>query len=234
LGINWLKPFRLTFNREGDIPFVGGRSADSASLDLALHWTMIDHLDAADLGESDTVIVGDGETRLRESEGVIAVLASKTRIARLLSFSNTPKEGFHRQVNTNGDVLKHLGMNSFEGGTLFFEDRKGVDLPIAGQTFPTLLIGRLAHLKQVIVEPTTLFKGFVELLHLFLGGVDPIRKVFMHTGILAQKWQEVKREAAPPLPHKRNGSSIPMSKARGFTSRFDKWNRKMVIYRVGM
>jgi hypothetical protein len=121
LGINWLKPFRLTFNREGDIPFVGGRSANSTRFDLALDWTMIDHLNTADLGEANTVIMGDGETRLREGEGVIAVFASKARIAMLLTFSKTPKEGFHRQVNTNSNVLKNLRVNSFERGTLLFE-----------------------------------------------------------------------------------------------------------------
>jgi hypothetical protein len=185
---------------------------DRARFDFAFDLAMVDHVDTTNLGEADAVIVGDGEPRLREGKGVIAVLATKTGIARRIPFSKTPKEGFHRQVNTNSNVLKNLGVNAFERGTLFFEYRERVNLPIARETFTSLLIGRLTHLKQVIIEPTTLFKGLIELLDLLLGWIDAILKVFMHGNSIAQKWQEVKREAAPPLPQTRNGLHPPSLK----------------------
>jgi len=85
LGRRWLKTFRLTLAREGNIPFAGTTTADSAGFQFALERSMVDHLDRANLGESHTLIMGgrpgDGdktETTLSKGEGVVAVSATET------------------------------------------------------------------------------------------------------------------------------------------------------------
>ena len=62
-----------------------------------------------------------------------------------------------------------------------FQDRIGGLLLVARQTFTTLRVGRLAGLQQVLIEPTTLIKGFAELLDLLFRWIDPVLKHFSHT-----------------------------------------------------
>ncbi len=107
------------------------------------------------------------------------------------------------------------------------QTRKGVNLSVARQACTSLLIGLFAMGEQVVIQPTALFQGLVELVKLFLGWVDPILKHFMHTYIVAHNGQEVKRGTAPRLPQERSAPSIPTAKAEGFTARFDKSRRKI-------
>jgi hypothetical protein len=187
LSSNRAKAFRLTLARKADIPLVGTATADSAGLDLPLDLAMVDHLDGANLGESYTVIMRDAKATLREGETVVAVMTLEAWVTWLFSmFSDTPEECLESQINPNGDILQDLGMHILQGKTFLFQHRKCINLSITTETFASLLIGNLAAFKQVIVQPTTLFKGFVELVKLFLGWIYPILKHFMHESILAQ------------------------------------------------
>ncbi len=166
LSSNRAKAFRLTLARKADIPLVGTATADSAGLDLPLDLAMVDHLDGANLGESDTVIMrgrpggcpgdrdnGDNaKATLREGETVVAVMTLEAWVTWLFSmFSDTPEECLESQINPNGDILQDLGMHILQGKTFLFQHRKCINLSITTETFASLLIGNLAAFKQVIV-----------------------------------------------------------------------------------
>ncbi len=85
-----------------------------------------------------------------------------------------------RKVNTDCHVLQDLGMNAIQRGTLFFQHRIGIDLPIATQALALLRVSCFAVLKQVVVEPSALFKGAFKTFELFLSWIYPILEVFMH------------------------------------------------------
>ena len=174
------KSFWLTLNRKGGIPFVGGGTVDGTGFDLALDLAMIGHLDAPDFGEAHPIIMCDGETRLREGEGVIPSIAFKTWVARFLSRFASSEECFKRQVNTHCDILENLGVDAVESGTLFLQYRITGLLPITGQT-PSLLFPRiLALFEQMVIKPTAFIKGGLKRFQLFLRREYPILKVLIH------------------------------------------------------
>jgi hypothetical protein len=71
----------------------------------------------------------------------------------------------------------------------------------------------------VVIEPTALFQGLVELLLLLLGGVETVFVHFQHMRIVGQTQQECKREIVLHLPQTRNAAFIPMNEFRGFQRR---------------
>ena len=206
--------FRQTFgfalDRERDVPLASRGTLDRTRFDLARNRAMVDHLDAADLGETDTVIMGETEARLWEGEGVIPVLALKAGIARFLSlFSETAEECLESQVNAYRHVLQNLRMNARKRWTFLFKNRKGILLLKTGEGDTVSLIGSFAHFQQVVIEPTALIKSLVQLLDLFLGWIETVLVHFQHVSILAQIQQEIKREAAPYRPQTRSGFHPP-------------------------
>jgi len=192
LGRRWLKTFRLTLDREGNIPFAGTTTADSAGFQFALDRSMVDHLDRANLGESHTVM-GDTETTLRKGEGVVAVSTTETRVARVRSCFTASKKGFEGQINTYCNILQDLRMDLFQCSTFLFQQSQRINLMIAGERLSLLLISCFPLLKKMVVEPTTFTKSFVQLLNLLLGWVDAILKHFMHSLVLAQSRTYVNR-----------------------------------------
>ena len=174
---------------------------------------MIDHLDRANLGECHTVIIGNTEARLREGEAIVSAIAFEARETRFFSMlSHTSEEGLEGQINTYRHILQDLRMHAAQGGTLLFQNRERVLLLKTGERDSVPFVGGLAHFQQVVIEPTTLFKGFVELLLLLLGRIETVLKHFQHISIVGQTEQECKREAAPHLPQRRNAAFIPMDK----------------------
>src|SRR5207302_6030902 len=103
-------------------------------------------------------------------------------------------------------ILQDLRVDGSKGRTLCFESRKGFLLIIERHILALLLIGRFAPFKQVVVEPTALFKDFVECLKLVLRRIQAIRKHFPHTYMLAQMRTFV-----------RGGYPIPMPKGKGLS-----------------
>ncbi len=89
-------------------------------------------------------------------------------------------------MNTNGDVLQHLGVDSLKRGAFLLQYRKGLLLLIERQTLATLLVRGFAPFQQMVIEPATFFKRLVEVPSLLLCWIDPILKGFTHAYIIAQ------------------------------------------------
>ena len=218
--------FRLTLNREGNGPLARPALVNGTRFDTSLDGSMVHHLEGTNLGKRHTAIMRQGKTGLREAKTIVAIMPTKPRIARRFPGFHAAEEGLEGQINAHSDVLQHLGMHRLEGRTVSFQYRECGDLPVAGQTLPTLLIGILAVLQQVVIEPTTLIKGLIELLNLLLGRIQAIRKHFMHTQSLAQKGRGGKSSIKPRAHHAPQGlASIPMASSRGLT--LDVINRKI-------
>src|SRR5256714_14101835 len=189
LFLAFWQAFRFALTGERDVPLASRGTMDSTGFDLARDRPVVDHLDTPNLGKRHTVIMGKTETRLWEGEGVISVLPFKAGKARFLGvFSNTSEESFEGQINPNGDVLQDLGMDMLQAKAFLFQRRECLNLSVAGQSFTSLLIGRFTPVQQMIIQPTALFKGLIELVKLFLGWVDAMLKHFMHTWIFSTKW----------------------------------------------
>jgi hypothetical protein len=184
LGRRFWQTFRFALTGERDVPLSGTTPTDGTGFDLTLDRTVIDHLDTANLGEGHTVIMRETEATLREGEAIIAVTASEARKTRIFTSFAASKERFEGQVNTDGDILQDLGVDTFKRGAFLFQERIGRLLLIARETFSCVLVGMLALLQQVVIQPTTLIKGFVECVNLLLGGIDAILKHFTHVHIL--------------------------------------------------
>ena len=105
LSIRWVEALRLTLHREADVPFACRGASDGAGFDGALHGTVIHHLETAYLGEADTGVVRDAETRLRKGETIVAISATEAGEPWFLSRLHAPEEGFHRQINPYGHIL---------------------------------------------------------------------------------------------------------------------------------
>jgi hypothetical protein len=93
-------------------------------------------------------------------------------------------------------------------------------LLIKRQRLPILLIRFLAAGKQVIIEPATLFQGFVEPDNLLFCGENPILKHFKHSQILAQSSTDVNKQAIP-IPSPIKGRALhPRHEWTGLSSPF--------------
>ena len=201
LGRHCGQAFRFALARETHVPLAGRTASDGTGFHLALHRPVIDHLDTANLGKRHTVIMGEAKAALREGEAIVSILTlepGKTRVLGVLSDSS--EECLEGQVNAHRNVLQDLRMHSSEGRTFLLQNRKRVLLLKTGERNTVSFIGRLAHFQQVVIEPTTLFQGLVELVKLFLGEIDAIHTCFQHSIIVVQTEQECKRRTAPHLP----------------------------------
>ena len=161
--------------------------------------------------------MGDAKATLGKGEGVISVHSSKPRGAWLLSGFAASEEGFEGQINAYRNVLEELGMDTFQRRTFLFQDREGLLLLIEREASAFLLIGCLTAFKQVVIEPTALFKCLVELPDLLLIRKDTILKHFTHGRIIAQMRTDLKRRRW--LLHRcpKHGTLfIPCFKDRGF------------------
>jgi hypothetical protein len=218
--LSWsrFKSFGFALAREGDRPLAGRGTVHATGFDFALQGTVVDHLDTANLGKGHTVIMGNGKTRLGKGERVVAVRSTKTGIAGLLTCFDSTEECFESQVNTYRHVLKDLRMNTTQGGTFVFQNRESVLLLKTGERKTVLVIGRLAHLHQVVIEPTTLFKGLVQLLFLLFCWIDAVLQHFQHSRIVSQTKQDCKRETAPHLPQTRSAAFTPIDQSPGLSA----------------
>ncbi len=195
LGSNRVKSKRFTLARKADVPFASRGTLHGTGFQFPFDLTMVDHLDAANLGEAHPLIMCDTEARLREGEAIVSAFALETRIARVLGmFSHSAEEGFESQVNPNRNILHDLGMHDGERRAFLFQNREGVLLLKTGEQDPVPFIGRLAHFRQVVIEPMALFKSVTQLLFLLLGWIHAILKHFQHMLIVAQTQQDASGE----------------------------------------
>jgi hypothetical protein len=158
---------------------------------------MQDDLDMTDTRAIQFALFIELETELRKGEAIIAVFASQSWIAGVLTYFAASEECLKGQVNPYCYILQHLRVDCVEGGTFLFQYRVGSLLLKARQALAILLIGCLAFLKQVVVEPTALFKGFVELCFLLFCGVYAILKHFTHFHSICLNCSIVKRWDTP-------------------------------------
>jgi len=170
--------------------------------------------------------MGETEAALRIAEAIIASVALKSGVARFLTCFASAKKRLECQVNADSHILKDLRVNRFERRTFCFQYRKRIDLFIAGQTFAFLLIGSLAFLKQVIVQPSALCKCLVKQSLLLLCRIQAILKVFMDSQISAQTEQGVKGHCPYPHHAPKGLASLPMAEARGLTLGMIIWEKR--------
>jgi hypothetical protein len=99
---------------------------------------------------------------LRVGDAIIAPRPfepGETRVFAMLIPSN---KGFEDQIDANSHILQDLGMCYVQRGTLLFECRIR-SLLLKTREDPSLrLIDLPALFKQMVIEPATLFKRFVE------------------------------------------------------------------------
>ncbi len=127
----------------------------------------------------------DAEPALRKREVIITSVAFETWVSRLFASFEVSKEGLHGKVNANRDILQDLRMDTLQAWTLFFQHRIGRLLPVITQTFALLEVRRFAVLKQVVREPSALFKDAFKAGELVLCRVEPILKVLSHGSCIA-------------------------------------------------
>ena len=169
LGGRGLQALWLTFNREADVPLASRGTMNCTGLHLAFDGPMVDHFETSNLGEADSLIVGDTKSTLRKGETIISSPALKAWEAWVLRMLfAAAEEGFEGQINTYRNILQDLGMDCIQGRAFLFQDRKGGLLPVEGETLARMLVGLLTLFEQVVIEPTALFQGLVELGFLLL------------------------------------------------------------------
>ncbi len=215
LAVFW-QAVRFDFTREGHRPFAGPASLNRTGLDRARDRAVIHQLESTHFGDHHALIMREAEPTLGEGEASIAPRAFEARVSWCFSGLAASEKGLEGQIDTYRDVLQDLGVDTFQLGAFGFQDRKRVDLPIAGQRLPLLLRGVLALFQQVVIEPATFLKYAFKGFRLLFGRIYPVRIHCMHTQVVAQKRQGVKREAALPLPQTRHGALIPRMNDGGF------------------
>jgi len=203
--------FWLALNREASIPLAGTALVDGERFDRAAYGAMVDHLDGSYLGDNHAMIMRDAKPTLRECEAVISLLATEAGAACFFTSTQTAEEGFHGKIDTDRHVLQDLRMHLIQGWAFLFQHWERGLLPIERETEALLLIGLLALLKQVVIEPAAFLKNAGELLCLLFGWVDPVLKHFTHILILCTNCIVVKHGAAYAAR-----PFIPMHEGRAF------------------
>jgi len=186
LGRHIWQAFWFALNRKASIPLARTALVDSERFDLAAYRTVIDHFDAPHFGQRDAPVMRERKARLWEREAIITVTTSKTRIAWGFTSTQPSEESFEGQIDTDRNMLQDLRMYSIQGWPFLFQYRECGLLSIKRETETRLLICFLALFQQMVIEPTTLFKGFIELPFLFLRWIYPVLKHFTHVPIIAQ------------------------------------------------
>ena len=158
--------FRLAFDREADVPLASRGAIDGAGFHRALDGSVIEHLDRANLREAHTTLMGDAKATLGKGETIIAISTTKAWVSWVLTRFEATEEGFEGQIDTDSNILQDLRMHTLEGGAFTFEQSKRIYLMIARKALALLLVGRLTHLKKMVVQPPALRERFVELARL--------------------------------------------------------------------
>jgi hypothetical protein len=121
----WL---RLYLASETGIPVSKGIPSDGERFDLAFHGTMQDHFHRSNFGKEQAVLP-QRKPKLLEGETMVAIIATKPRIARFLSCLHSSKERLERQIHTLLDILQDLRehlQRLQESGSLAFGGSKTI------------------------------------------------------------------------------------------------------------
>ncbi len=201
-------------DRKAGIPLAGTAALDGQCFDFPSKVPMQDDLDMTDARSKELALCIDLKATLRIGQAIIAINSTEAGIARLLSCEASAKERLEGQIETYSHILQDLRVNRVQRGALLFQQRIGGLLLIARQALPLLLIRAFAFFKQMVIEPTTLLKSFVEPGLLLLRWENAVLKHFTHTHVIRLNATVVNRaRATHPLPQRRNAPNIPMAQA---------------------
>src|SRR6266566_818832 len=170
----------FALHRETGVPLARTAFVDRERFHLALERAMQDDLHMTNDRKSKFALLINLKAKLRVGEAIVAPFAFQTGIAWLLIRFHPSEEGLECQINAHCHILQDLGVDFQQRGTFLFQYGIGSMLLIKRQALTGLLIGYLALFKQMIIQPTTLFKGLVEQAVLLLCWVYSIPKHFTH------------------------------------------------------
>ena len=159
--------FRL--DGEAGEPTTGFILEDGQSLDLPLDGTVFLDPDSSDVVHLEAVVPYQGETSLREAEGVVPVSALESGVSRIDSGLASLPEGLKGQLNPFTDGLQDLGMNDLEGRSFDLPlGDHGVDV-VESEGGPVVFVGIPSGLEDVVVQPATFLQDEHHLGSLSLG-----------------------------------------------------------------
>jgi hypothetical protein len=118
---------------------------------------------------------------LRESDRVVATLALEAREPDLFrAFTYTAEECFECEIDTFGDILKHLRVNGFERGAriLPFGQQALSFVPVRGALL--LFVSALAIGQRLVIHPAAFLKLLLKDTPLAFGEIDAIFEGFAH------------------------------------------------------
>jgi len=209
------------FARERSVPLAGAALLDGEGFDLALQRAMQDELDMPNARSKELALLVKLKAKLWIREAIITALALEAGMAWVFASFDAAEERLKSQIKPYSDMLQDLGVDGCEGGPFLFQDGIGGMLLVERQALTSLLIGGSALCKQVVIQPTALFKRLIELCFLLFCGVYPVPKHFTHVQIICLNLTGVNRQGTPvPKPPERNAPDIPVTEVRGFTARF--------------
>lgn len=157
------------FTGKANIPFAI-LPADGAGLDLADDRAVKLDLNRTDLGELDFVL-RYRPTGLRIGERIVPVTAFEAWIAGILSGFHSAKKRLEGEINTHGDVLKNLGVDTLKLSPRFSEYLKPSGLIVVVKRHTARLVGILSIRKHPVIGMATGFKCPLKGANLNLGRI---------------------------------------------------------------
>jgi hypothetical protein len=131
-------------------------------------------------------------------------------IARVFASFDAAEECLKSQIKPYSNMLQDLGMDVCEGGPFLFQFGIGGMLLVERQALTSVLIDGSTLCKQMIIQPTALFKHLVELCFLLFCGVDPVPKHFTHVQSIGLNLTGVNRQGTPvPKPPLKDSLTSP-------------------------
>ena len=150
---------RLRFDDAGEvgIPVAECVSADSERLGLADDGPMQLDLDVADLGETQASIIQESPIAflLGIGERIVAIISTKSWIARFLACLHTAKKGLEGKIEAGQGFLHSLGMALSQPRMFCFPDGKHLHSVVSGYRTLFLLPGVLARFQPLVICPAT-------------------------------------------------------------------------------
>ena len=140
------------------------------------------------------------------------------------------KEVAKGSIQISEGLLERNRRNLIEPGCLFllFEQHQPLRSILVGQMLTTLGGGVSPIAQRPVIDIAATPKGTGKNLLLFVVWVKPILVGFLPFHALQYSTRAVSNQALPPLPSPKQGTRLlsPRLKPRGFTARFDNWNRQ--------
>jgi len=126
-------------------------SADGAGLDDALYRAVQTDGDIAYLGQPQSALV-EPESALRVGDAVVLAFAFDSWVSRRLTRFDAAKEGVKGQINADGDVLQHLGVDPAEFGVFLLPSRERGLLLEPGRRLAQHFVVVLAPVQEAVVD----------------------------------------------------------------------------------